>query len=95
MNKNGNVNQNLPDKIQAQDEAAFKEFFDKYHKNVFLLCSHMLRETQEAEDVTQEVFLKAFLNMEKFRGESKASTWLHRIAVTLCLNRLRRKKTVR
>jgi len=95
MNKNGKTGLELIEKIRSGDQAAFKIFFDEYHKTVFRLCTRMLRDPQEAEDATQEVFLKVFLKTEKFRGESKVSTWLHRIAVNLCLNRLRRNKYAR
>ena len=95
MNKNGKIDLDLIDKIQSGDQAAFKELFDTYHKTVFRLCSRMLRDLQEAEDAAQEVFLKVFLQIKKFRGESNISTWLYRIAVNLCLNRLRRKKYAR
>ncbi len=95
MNENGKTDADLIDKIRSGDQAAFKELFDTYHKSVFRLCLRMLRNSQEAEDMTQDVFLKVFLQIKKFRGESSISTWLYRIAVNLCLNHLRRKKYAR
>jgi RNA polymerase sigma-70 factor (ECF subfamily) len=95
MNENVKIDADLIDKIQSGDQAAFKELFDTYHKPVFRLCQRMLRDSQEAEDMTQDVFLKVFLQIKKFRGESSVSTWLYRIAVNMCLNRLRRKKYTR
>ena len=92
MNENGKIDTELIDKIRSGDQAAFKKLFDTYHKSVFRLCLRVLRDSQEAEDMTQDVFLKVFLQIKKFRGESSISTWLYRIAVNLCLNRLRRKK---
>lgn len=82
----------LLERIKAGDTAAFKEFFDGHHEAVFHLCFQMVRDRQEAEDITQEVFFKAFLTMDKFRGESKVSTWLYRITINLSLNHQRRKK---
>lgn len=82
----------LIERIKSGDEAAFKEFFDGHHEAVFHLCFHMVWDLQEAEDITQEVFFKAYLTMNKFRGESKVSTWLYRVAVNLSLNHRRRKK---
>jgi len=55
----------------------------------------MLAHRQEAEDLTQEVFLKAFQSLDQLRGESKVSTWLYRIALNRCLNHLRRKRRER
>jgi RNA polymerase sigma-70 factor (ECF subfamily) len=82
----------LLERIKAEDEAAFKEFFNVHNEAVFRLCFRILRDFQEAEDITQDVFFKAYLTMNKFRGESKVSTWLYRIAVNLSLNKQRRKK---
>jgi RNA polymerase sigma-70 factor, ECF subfamily len=93
--ENVNEDKDLLEQIQSGDQAASKNLFDAYHKTVFRLCSRMLRDSQEAEDVTQEVFLKVFLKIKKFRGESNVSTWLYRITLNLCLNRLRRKKYAR
>lgn len=92
MEKNWNRDRILLEKTRAGDETGFKKIFDECHRGVFNLCFHMLQDRQEAEDITQEVFLKAFRKINKFRGESKISTWLHRIAVNSCLNRLRRNK---
>ncbi len=95
MDKNRNNDQGLVEKVLSGDEEAFKHLFDKYHQDIFNLCFRMLHDAQEAEDITQEVFLKVFLNIKKFRGESKVSTWLFRITVNLCLNHLRWKKYTR
>jgi RNA polymerase sigma factor (sigma-70 family) len=95
MDKNRNMDRKLIEKVQSGDKAAFKLFFEKHHRNIYRLCYHMLHDSQEAEDMTQEVFLKVFLKIKRFRGESRVSTWLYRIAVNLCLNHLRRKNTTR
>lgn len=92
MEKNLIDEKRLLERIKSGDEAAFKEFFDVHHKAVFNLSFRLLCNLQEAEDITQEVFFKAYLTMNKFRGESKVSTWLYRIAVNLSLNNQRRKK---
>ena len=82
----------LLERIKAGDEAVFKELFEAHHAAVFNLCFRMLGDLQETEDITQEVFFKAFLKLSKFRGESEIFTWLYRIAVNLCLNHQRRKR---
>lgn len=89
MGKNLIDEQRLLERIKSGEEAAFKEFFDIHHKAVFNLSFRLLRNLPEAEDITQEVFFKAFLTIDKFMGESKASTWLYRITVNLSLNNQR------
>ncbi|MBI3988174.1 MAG: sigma-70 family RNA polymerase sigma factor [candidate division NC10 bacterium] len=74
------------------DQEAFKGFVLKYQHQIFSVAFRMLRDQAEAEDVAQEVFLKAFSALGGFRGESKLSTWLYRITSRLCLNRLKARK---
>src|SRR4028118_1206592 len=52
----------------------------------------MLNDHEEAEDVTQEVFIKAYRSLDSFRGASSFSTWLYRIATNLCIDRIRKRK---
>ena len=92
MNKSLTEEKKLLHRIKDGNESAFHEFFENHHKAVYHLYFHMLHDLHKAEDITQEVFLKAFMRVDKFRGESKVSTWLYRIAVNLCLNHQRQKK---
>jgi RNA polymerase sigma-70 factor, ECF subfamily len=62
---------------------------------VFNVCYRMCDSREEAEDVTQDVFIKAFQSIAKFRGDAKLSTWLYRIAVNTCLKNQNRKKLSR
>ncbi len=87
--------QELIEKIQAGDHVAFKKLFDDYKAMVFHICLNMLSNRQEAEDITQDVFFKAYKSIKRFRAESKLSTWLYRITVNHCLNNERRKKQER
>lgn len=86
------LEQELITKLQAGDHFAFKELFANYCEMVFNVCFRMLGSQSEAEDITQDVFLKVYRSVRQFRGESKLSTWLYRIAINLCLNCRRRKK---
>ncbi len=87
----------LPDDVEARliaqltqrDERAFNEFVKLYERRVFALVFRMLGNRAEAEDLAQEVFVQVFKAIGTFRGESKLSTWVYRIAVNLCKNRLK------
>lgn len=70
-----------------RDESAFNELVITYERRVFALVYRMLGRRDEAEDVSQEVFVQVFKAIDQFRGESKLSTWIYRIAVNLCKNR--------
>ena len=76
---------------QEGDAAAFERIFQLYARRVYSLCLRMARNTCEAEDLTQEVFLQLFRKIHTFRGESIFSTWLHRVSVNVVLMRLRKK----
>ena len=77
----------LIERLVARDERAFNELVRNYERRVFGLVFRMLGSRAEAEDLTQEVFVQVFKAIGSFRGESKLSTWIYRIAVNLCKNR--------
>jgi RNA polymerase sigma-70 factor, ECF subfamily len=74
-------------RLIARDESAFNELVLTYERRVFALVFRMLGRRDEAEDLSQEVFVQVFKAIDQFRGESKLSTWIYRIAVNLCKNR--------
>src|SRR2546421_4761507 len=76
-------------RLQQRDERAFAEVMRLYQHKVFNLVFRILGNREEAEDVAQEVFVTVFKSIEGFRGESKFSTWLYRIAANHCKNRLK------
>src|SRR5580692_7815904 len=76
-------------RLVARDESAFNELVTTYERRVFALVFRMLNRRDEAEDLAQEVFVQVFKAIDSFRGESKLSTWIYRIAVNLCKNRLK------
>jgi RNA polymerase sigma-70 factor (ECF subfamily) len=78
---------------QKGDAAAFERIFRLHSGRVYALCLRMVRNTSQAEELTQEVFLQLFRKIQTFRGESAFSTWLHRVSVNVVVMRLR-KKTV-
>lgn len=77
---------------QAGSERAFNELVLKYRKNVYLTAVGMIGDADDAEDIAQDVFVKAYESLSLFRGDSAVYTWLYRITVNLCLNRLRKRK---
>lgn len=70
-------------------EALLEQWMQEYGTRILHLAFFYLKDRQLAEDVAQEVFLKAYQSMDEFRGESAVYTWLYRIAVNLCRDRLR------
>jgi RNA polymerase sigma-70 factor (ECF subfamily) len=74
-------------RLVARDESAFNELVTTYERRVFALVFRMLGRRDEAEDLAQEVFVQVFKAVGSFRGESKLSTWIYRIAINLCKNR--------
>ncbi len=71
--------------------AAFNHLVLRWEKTVYNLALRMLQDEDEASEATQEVFLRAFKSIRRFRGRARFSTWLYRIAGNLCLTRLRRR----
>lgn len=76
---------------QNQD-TFFKDLYQTYSPKVHRLCLGYTGNTMEADDLLQEVFIKAWQNLDKFRGDSQISTWIYRIAVNTCLHHLRSQK---
>jgi RNA polymerase sigma factor (sigma-70 family) len=83
---------NLVRLLQQGDEAAYKQLFEANQDRIYNTIFHLVQSVEEAEDLTQEVFVEAFLSIKNFQKESKLSTWLYRIAVNKALNHLRFKK---
>lgn len=75
------------------DISAFEKLVQKYDRNVFRIAQHITQNREDAEDVVQDAFLKAYQNLGKFQGNSKFYTWLVRIAVNEALMRLRKRKS--
>lgn len=75
------------------DVQAFEQLVKRYDRQVFRIAQHITQNREDAEDVVQDAFLKAFEKLDQFQGNSKFYTWLVRIAVNESLMRLRRRKT--
>ena len=76
-------------RLQQRDELAFSEVVRLYQHKVYNLLYRMIGSHEEAEDLAQEVFVTVFKSIDSFRGESKFSTWLYRVAANHCKNRIK------
>ena len=77
------------ERLAKRDERAFNELVQLYEARVFRLVLRMLGRRDEAEDMAQEVFVQIFKAVGTFRGDSKLSTWIYRVSVNLCKNRMK------
>src|SRR2546421_10240005 len=80
---------------KSGDVSAFEELVRRYDRNVFRIAQHITQNREDAEDVGQDAFLKAYSNLAQFQGQSKFYTWLVRIAVNEALMKLRRRRPER
>ena len=79
------------EKVLGGDANAFEELVLKYEKTVYNLALRMVGDRDDASDMTQETFIKAYGSLSSFRGDSKFSVWIYRIATNVCLDFLRSK----
>ena len=80
----------LISRAQKGDQDAFGQLVLAHQNKVFTLCVHMMGSREEAEDMAQEAFLKAWRSLDSFHGESSFATWMHRLTTNLCLDHLRK-----
>lgn len=82
----------LLERIMNGDSGAYRFVVDRYKDKIANVVKGMLGDTAEAEDVGQEVFIRFYRNMDKFRGDARLGTYLTRIAINLSLNELKQRK---
>lgn len=85
----------LVDRARHGDASAFTRLVEKYEPKIFRLAKHITQNDEDAEDVLQESFMKAYSHLPDFQGQSKFYTWIVRIAVNEALMKLRKRKTDR
>jgi RNA polymerase sigma-70 factor, ECF subfamily len=85
----------LVDEARAGHADAFGVLVRRHQKRIYRLAVHLLRDAAEAEDVTQDTFVRAYGALDRFDGRSEPFTWMYRIAVNLSLNAIRSRKTGR
>jgi RNA polymerase sigma-70 factor (ECF subfamily) len=82
-------------RARAGDQAAFEAIFQRYERQIYSFTYRMMGDADDAYDLTQDCFIKAYRNLEKTNGDLNVSAWLHRIASNACLDVLRRRKRIR
>ena len=76
-------------RVKAGDHDAFRHLVERHSRSVFRLAYRLTGREEDADDVVQETFLKAFRQLARFESRSSFGTWLYRIATNVCLNRIR------
>jgi len=76
----------LINRFKDGDTSAFEEIVFKYQDRIYNLCRHMLQNAHDAEDAAQDVFVKAYQNLNRFKPEASLLTWLYRIAINTCID---------
>ncbi len=88
-----NEEQVLVQRARNGEMGAFRELVERYKKKIYYLSLDLTGNHHDAEDLSQEVFIKAYRSLKDFRGEAKFNSWLYRITVNTCISQ-RRKKSV-
>lgn len=83
------------DKLKANDRKAFYELVALYKDSVINTCYRFLLNKEDAEDVSQDVFVAIYQSIETFRGDAQLSTWIYRITVTKCLDEIKKRKRLK
>ncbi|MDP5105707.1 MAG: sigma-70 family RNA polymerase sigma factor, partial [Polaribacter sp.] len=81
------------EELKAGKQAAYSQLLDDYQQKVFGTCISFVPNREDAEDIAQEVFLEVFKSISNFKGDSKLSTWIYRIATNKSLEFIRKKNT--
>ncbi|RKR10092.1 RNA polymerase sigma-70 factor (ECF subfamily) [Flavobacterium sp. 90] len=84
--------QHYIDKILQGETNAFAVLVDRYKNMIYTLALKMIKNKEEAEEVAQDTFIKVYNSLEKFKGDSKFSTWIYKIAYNTCLDNLKKNK---
>jgi len=79
-------------KINQGDTNSFAVLVDRYKDLVYTLAIRMLKNREEAEEVSQDTFFKVFKSLSKFKGESKFSSWIYRVTYNTCLDKIKKQK---
>jgi RNA polymerase sigma-70 factor (ECF subfamily) len=92
MNDEKSPDKELLVRLKAGDKTVFSELVTLYSDRILNTCYRFLLNREDAEDISQEVFIEIFQSVKSFRGDSQLSTWIYRIAVTKCLDEIKRRK---
>lgn len=84
---------NFIEALREGSNHAYGRLLDEYQQKVFNTCISFVPNTEDAEDIAQEVFVQVFNSIHKFKGDSKLSTWIYRITTNKCLEFIRKRNT--
>ncbi|TGV02683.1 RNA polymerase sigma factor [Flavivirga rizhaonensis] len=85
--------QNFINDLNAGKQSAYSKLIDDFQDKVFATCISFVPNKEDAEDIAQDVFVEVFKSIGKFKGNSKLSTWIYRIATNKCLEFIRKRNT--
>ena len=88
------TDEELVEDVKKGNIDAFEDIVKKYENKVYGIVFHMMKNQNEVEDLAQEVFLKVYKNLDKFKGDSSLYTWIYKITVNLCLDELKKRKNI-
>lgn len=88
----GHTDNEIISKVLTGDQAAYAELVNRYQSYVFTLTLRLVKSREDAEELAQDVFIKAYRYLSDFRGDAKFSTWLYTIVNNTCITWLRKKK---
>ena len=81
------------EQLKLNSTKAYSQLLDDFQQKVFSTCISFVPNTEDAQDIAQEVFVEVFKSINKFKGDSKLSTWIYRITTNKCLEFIRKKNT--
>src|SRR5215471_6329737 len=87
---NPDVDAELVERYLTGDTAAFDEIMVRYERQIYRICYRFVENREDALDLAQDVFIKAFEHLATFRRESTLKTWLYRIAMNHCINHIKK-----
>jgi RNA polymerase sigma-70 factor, ECF subfamily len=93
--KSAKSDRDLVDAARAGDVSAYGVLVERYQRRIYGLAAHMLKSAADADDVTQETFVRAYRALSRFDGRCEPFTWIYRIAINLSLNVLRSRRSHR
>jgi RNA polymerase sigma-70 factor (ECF subfamily) len=86
---NNFTDNDILESFQNGDKKSFEKIVNKYEKKVFHICYAFFKNHEEALDTSQEIFIKVYRNLDKFKGDSKLYTWIYKISVNTCKSRIK------
>jgi RNA polymerase sigma-70 factor, ECF subfamily len=90
VSANQDADAQLVDRYLAGDATAFDEIMIRHQRRIYRLCYRFVNNREDAKDLAQDVFYKAFAHLENFRRESSLKTWLYQIAMNHCVNHVKK-----